>query len=189
MARMFEVAVGRTIHIGYGWDRRRFPSQLLFELMARRELTGETGPPPADLVRPAPLSREAFTREVRAALPLLAFPDRLSGSPLAGSALADPTQPVPAQALEATLRSTIEALGDEPGGAEHRRVLERTYLHGAPSQEAAAALLALPFSTYRRHLARAHARLTEVLWAVETGRSEPATHHEPAERNEHQMTW
>ncbi|HEX5200106.1 MAG TPA: AAA family ATPase [Actinoplanes sp.] len=169
LRRMFEVSAGPGRQVGYGWDRRRFPFRLLSELMACRELTGETGPPPAELVRPAPLSLEEFTRAVRAALSDLGHPDRLASSPLLASALADPTQPVPAQALEATLRQAIAALDREPGGAEHRRVLARTYLHGSTSQEAAAAVLGLPFSTYRRHLARAHQRLTEVLWAVEVG--------------------
>jgi len=170
MQRMFEVPLGRVTHVGYGWDRRRFPVPLLFELMARRELTGEAGPPPPELVRPVPLSHEAFTTEVRSALADLAYPDRLADSRLTASALADPTHPIPAKALEATLRAAIAALDEEPAGAEHRRVLERTYLHGAPSQEAAAELLGLPFSTYRRHLAKAQARLSEVLWAVEVGR-------------------
>ena len=48
-------------------------------------------------------------------------------------------------------------------------MLERTYLRGAPSQEAAAEVLGLPFSTYRRYLARATARLVDLLWAVEVG--------------------
>ena len=30
-------------------------------------------------------------------------------------------------------------------------------------------MLGLPFSTYRRHLARATERLVDVLWAVEVG--------------------
>lgn len=174
LRRMFEVPMGAGRHVGYGWDRRRFPTPLLFELMGRRELSGETGPPPADLVRPAPLSREAFTRAVRAALSDLPYPDRLAGSPLTMSAVTDPTQPVPAQALETALRQAITALDRVPGGSEHRRVLERTYLHGSPSQEAAAEVLGLPFSTYRRHLARAHERLVEVLWAVEVGQVVPA---------------
>ncbi len=169
LRRMIEVSMGHGRHVGYGWDRRRFPAPLLFELMARRELTGEIGPPPADLVRPAPLSRDEFTRAVRAALSDLAYPDRLAGSPLTASALTDPTQPIPGEALQATLRQAIVALDRAPGGDEHRRVLERTYLHGTASQEAAAEILGLPFSTYRRHLARAHDRLVESLWAVEVG--------------------
>jgi hypothetical protein len=36
-------------------------------------------------------------------------------------------------------------------------------------QEAAAEALGLPFSTYRRHLARAIDGVTEALWAVEIG--------------------
>lgn len=175
MRRMVEVSVGGGRHVAYGWDRRRFPPPLFFELMCRRELTGETGPPPAELVRPAPLSHEAFTRAVRAALGDLGQPDRLARSPLVTSALADPTAPPAtlAAALATTLRGAIAGLDQEPGGAEHRRVLERTYLHGTGTQEGAAELLGLPFSTYRRHLAKAHERLVEVLWAIEVGRVRP----------------
>jgi hypothetical protein len=171
MRRMVEVPMGAGRHVGYGWDRRRFPPPLLFELMARRELTGETGPPPADLVLPAPLSQEEFTRGVRTALSDLAYPERLAASSLARSALVVPNQPMLGEVLQATLRRAIAALDGAPGGAEHRRLLERTSLHGTPSQEAAAELLGLPFSTYRRHLARAHDRLVEVLWAVEIGQA------------------
>jgi hypothetical protein len=173
MRRMVQVDLDDVRYVGYGWDRRRFPVGLLFELMARRELTGEVGPPPADLLRPAPLSPGEFAKAVRPALVALAFPDRLGDSPLAASALVPPGHPNPAAGLAGALRSAIAGLSDEPGGAEHRRVLERTYLHAAPSQEAAAELLGLPFSTYRRHLARAHDRLTEVLWAVEIGSKPP----------------
>jgi hypothetical protein len=48
-------------------------------------------------------------------------------------------------------------------------VLNRTFVRAAPTQEAAAEVLGLPFSTYRRHLARAVDQVTEVLWAVEIG--------------------
>ncbi|WP_154792760.1 ATP-binding protein [Occultella kanbiaonis] len=155
--------------VAYGWDRRRFPAESLFEMMARRELTGEQGPPPADLVRPAPLSHTAFATEVRAALHQLARPDRLAGSALLGSALVDVTATDPAGGLARTLTGAIASLSNERNGGEHRRVLERTYVRAAPSQEAAAELLGLPFSTYRRHLARAQERLVEVLWAIEIG--------------------
>ena len=42
-------------------------------------------------------------------------------------------------------------------------------MHAAPTQEAAAEVLDLPFSTYRRHLAAALSELTDLLWAVEIG--------------------
>ena len=65
----------------YGWDRRRLPLEEFLELTGRRELTGETGPPPAELLRPAPLGREAFEEAVRAALRDLNRPDRLAAQP------------------------------------------------------------------------------------------------------------
>lgn len=84
MRRMFTLDhFGREL-AGYGWDRRRLPPPDLFELMSRRELTGETGPPPASMLRPAPISRDAFAAAVREALVALARPDRLADSPAAG---------------------------------------------------------------------------------------------------------
>jgi hypothetical protein len=145
----------------YGWDRRRLALPDFLELTGRRELTGETGPPPAELLRPAPLGRDAFDEAVRAALRELTRPDRLAAGPLAGTALAPD--------LRGALLAGITRLGDEPRGELLRRVLDRTYVRPAPSQEAAAEVLGLPFSTYRRHLGRATARLTDLLWAVEVG--------------------
>ena len=48
-------------------------------------------------------------------------------------------------------------------------MLARTYVRAAPTQEAAAEVLGLPFSTYRRHLAKAIDQVTDLLWAVEIG--------------------
>ena len=145
----------------YGWDRRRLPLEEFLELTGRRELTGETGPPPAELLRPAPIGREAFEEAVRAALRDVNRPDRLAASPLAGTALGPD--------LRASLLAGIARLAEEPKGEPLCRVLDRTYLCGTPSQEAAAEVLGLPFSTYRRYLARATARLVDLLWAVEVG--------------------
>ncbi|OFE15621.1 hypothetical protein BA895_22210 [Humibacillus sp. DSM 29435] len=174
MTRMLELSPpssgqGPRPVVGYGWDRRRFPVAALFELMARRELSGEQGPPPPELLRPAPLSLADFAAAVRAALTELGRPDRLAGSPLLGSALLPVESTDRVHSLSTSLSEAIRALSDEPRGAEHRRVLDRTYLKGAPSQEAAAQVLGLPFSTYRRHLAQAQERLVEVLWSVEIG--------------------
>jgi hypothetical protein len=98
---------------------------------------------------------------VCAALRELNQPDRLATSPLAGSALGP--------GVRAALLAGIARLPEEPRGAPLRRVLDRTYVRPAPSQEAAAQVLDLPFSTYRRHRARAIDRLVDVLWAVEVG--------------------
>lgn len=173
MSPMFELDYyGRPL-VGFGWDRRRFPATGLFELMARRELSGESGPPPASMMRPAPMSADAFADAVHEALRQLGRPDRLAGSALLGTALVDLAAPQPVEALRLALTESIAELANEPKGPDQRRVLERTYLKGAPSQEAAAELLGLPFSTYRRHLARAEARLVDRLWAVEIGVRRP----------------
>ncbi len=47
------------------------------------------------------------------------------------------------------------------------RALDRTYLRPAPTQEAAADLLGLPFSTYRGHLTRGVERVVDWLWQRE----------------------
>jgi hypothetical protein len=70
-----------------------------------------------------------------------------------------------AERLGLTLENAVDGLGDQSLGA----VLRRTFVRGAPTQEAAAEVLGLPFSTYRRHLAKAIEQLTDVLWAVEIG--------------------
>ncbi|HVK36664.1 MAG TPA: hypothetical protein VM428_13505, partial [Microlunatus sp.] len=167
LSPMLEVDLGGQTIIAFGWDRRQFPASAFFEMMATRELTGETGAPPAALMRPLPLTRTAFDAAVRAALRRLTRAGGLDGSELLTSGLVPPGVSDPPATLAEVLRGTIAELSTERGGAEHRRVLERTFLAGAPSQEAAAELLDLPFSTYRRHLARATDRLVEVLWAIE----------------------
>lgn len=168
MERMFVMAPFGRPYAGYGWDRRRFPPPAMFEMMARRELTGETGPPPESLLRPLPLSRADFATAVVAALRDLSMPEGLAASPLVGSGVLPPGAPATAEALHRVMVDAIASLPSD-GRIDHRRVLERTYVKGAPSQEAAAEILGLPFSTYRRHLSRAQARLTDVLWATETG--------------------
>ena len=76
---------------------------------------------------------------------------------------------VSAERLRETIVTGIEHVAHEPRAESLGRVLERTYVHAAPTQEAAAQVLDLPFSTYRRHLARALQRLADLLWAVEIG--------------------
>jgi len=162
--KLFEVPFDGRTNVVYGNDWRRFPVDSWLDLMNEREQTGGTGPPPDSMLRPAPLGRDAFGAAVRAALPQLHRPDRLAGCPLVGTALgADPAT------VRGTLRAAVDQLAELPRGAHLRAVLHRTYLSPAPTQEAAAEALGLPFSTYRRHLAKAVDELTERLWARETG--------------------
>ena len=180
MSRITEVTVGRRTSVLYGMDWRRLPVDSWMDMMNDRELTGASGPPPDHLLRPVPLGREAFAAAVRTALRDLHRDDRLRAGPLFGTRLAlGPDGPSPAQ-LRSALERAVAALGRQPRGPELRRVLDRTFVHPAPTQEAAAEVLGLPFSTYRRHLATALTELVDLLWAVEIGEavlSEPPGGH------------
>lgn len=153
----------------FGVDWRRIPIDVWLEVMAERELTGEQGPIPAELQRAAPLGRVQFDDAVRTALRDLSRPDRLGHNPLTGTALVAGTADDPGTALRAAVLAGIARVGEQPRGRSLSRVLDRTFVHAAPTQETAAEVLDLPFSTYRRHLAKAIDELTDVLWSVEIG--------------------
>jgi hypothetical protein len=156
-------------HIVYGVDWRRLTVDAWLDLLDERELTGATGPAPPERLRPPALDRAQFDAAVRAALRDLHQPDRLRANPLLGSALGFGYDGPDVDRLRATVHTAIAQIGNEPRGESLQRVLDRTYLRAAPSQEAAAEVLDLPFSTYRRHLGRAVERLTDLLLAVEIG--------------------
>jgi hypothetical protein len=163
--RQLEFEFGGRTHIVYGNDWRRLPVGTWLDLMNEREHSGGTGPPPASLLRPPPLDRARFAAAVRTALPDLRRPGRLTASPLMGSSLAVLPDGASPERLCATIEEAIGGLGDQSLEA----VLRRTFVRGAPTQEAAAEVLGLPFSTYRRHLAKAIEQVTDLLWAVEIG--------------------
>jgi hypothetical protein len=71
--------------------------------------------------------------------------------------------------LKARIREAAEALRIHPRDEKLFQAVEATYLHPASTQEAAAELLDIPFSTYRRHLTSGIQRLTEILWRQEIG--------------------
>ncbi|MFC7485073.1 hypothetical protein ACFQX7_40435 [Luedemannella flava] len=167
--RLTEADVDGLQHVVYGIDWRRVPVEDWLDLMRERGHSGDTGPPPAAIMRPPALDRARFAVAIRTALQTLHRPDHLAANPLMGSALAaTATGPDVAQ-LRATIENAVTCLGDEPKGDQLRAVLHRTYLRAAPTQEAAAEVLGLPMSTYRRYLARAVDHLTELLWTVEIG--------------------
>jgi hypothetical protein len=69
--------------------------------------------------------------------------------------------------LQDLIRQAAQSLQAAPKLDKLYRALELTYLRPAPTQEIAAERLDLPFSTYRRHLTGAVARVTEWLWQRE----------------------
>lgn len=157
----------------YGIDWRRLPPDRWLELVSDRELTGASGPPPQELLLPAPLSRDAFAAAVKDALRELHRPDLLRANPLARSRIGSDADGASPELLRAGVAGALEELAADERDRHLARVLDRTFVHAAPNQEAAADVLDLPFSTYRRHLGRAVERLTEVLWSIEIGERPP----------------
>ena len=72
-----------------------------------------------------------------------------------------------ATCLAGLVSEAIDALRQHPRDDKLLRAVEATYLTPAPTQEAAAARLGLPFSTYRRHLTQGTERIAAWLWERE----------------------
>jgi hypothetical protein len=161
-------------HYGTYWhDWRVVPPMAWLQILAEREIaTAQSVTPPAPSTPLLVLSEQAFAEAVRAALRDFHRPDALRRNPLLRSHLvADQPGATTDDAKVATLRSlivhTVETFEAAPRDARLARAIDRTYLHPAPTQERAAELLNLPFSTYRRHLTAGIARLVAALWQRE----------------------
>jgi hypothetical protein len=170
----FEVG-GR--HYGvYGHDWRVMPPVAWLALLGEREVGA--GDQPA-VMRPTEqvivLSQSDFAAAVRDALHAFVRPDQLRGNPLIRSRLVlehagdAATIGERVQTLQALVREAAEALQVAPRSAKLYRALYHTYFQPAPTQEHAAELLDVPFSTYRRHLVAGIAEVTDTLWNREVG--------------------
>ncbi|HET9591103.1 MAG TPA: hypothetical protein VFO91_20120 [Anaerolineales bacterium] len=158
----------------YGHDWRVMTPAVWIARLAEKEV-GATGqaPAPAATGPVIFLSREDFGDALKQALHDFARPGGLAGNPLLRSRLvAEAGSKSSAERidiLKARIREAAEALRVHPRDEKLYRALDQTYFHPAPNQEAAAELLDLPFSTYRRHLTSGVQRLTEILWREEVG--------------------
>jgi hypothetical protein len=159
-------------HYGvFAHDWRRFGAMEWLDRMTEREL-GDEAPAPRPERGPSPLlalSRAEFADAVRRALRDLHRPAALARNPLAGTRVVrerGAELPAP-EALRELLLEAVGALRGDPRGEKLVRALERTYLRPASTQEAAAELLGLPFSTYRGHLTRGLQRVVDWLWQRE----------------------
>ncbi|GGR96885.1 hypothetical protein GCM10010236_59380 [Streptomyces eurythermus] len=164
---------GRTFTT-FACDWRVTPLEIWFDRTQPGALTEVPAAPEAQGAPAKPLTKAEFDAAVRQALRDLHRSDVLRGSALFSSRLSArfgwAAQPDPAEALRQTLVSAVgEVQRDARSGRQHR-ALAATYLRkAATTQEAAAARLGLPYSTYRRHLAEGYKRLCEVLWHWELG--------------------
>ncbi|NMO56910.1 hypothetical protein HH310_37770 [Actinoplanes sp. TBRC 11911] len=117
-----------------------------------------------------PLTRTDFEAAVRDALRAWRRPDLLAVNSLVHSRMVTSVDAHGdrAETLRGVLRSALDAMGEDPRELKAYRALTATYLGTAPTQEAAAERLGLPFSTYRRHLNRGLEVLNNLLWRRET---------------------
>jgi hypothetical protein len=158
----------------YGHDWRVMTPAVWIGRLAEKEIgvTGQAASPPtADPV--IFLSRDDFNNAVKQSLQDYARPNGLAGNPLLRSRLvseaAGKNSKERTEFLKSKIRESAETLRVHPRDEKLFQALESTYLHPAPTQEAAAELLDIPFSTYRRHLTSGIQRLTEILWRQEIG--------------------
>jgi hypothetical protein len=163
--------VGGRRYAAFAHDWRRMPLEPWLELIDRRELDPEFTPA-AEPEQPAPLlalSQPEFEEAVRRALRDLHRPDLLTRNPLLRCRVVreQAGDRPPAQVLAELLRSAAGGLAADPRDERLFRAVDRTYLRPAPTQERAAELLGLPFSTYRRHLTQGVARVVAALWEAE----------------------
>lgn len=151
----------------FAHDFRCTPVDAWLELVTERALARDFALRPASEPVVLPLAEDEFVDAVRQALRDLDRADLLARNPLLRSRLlverAGDGEP-DAALLAEVLREAARSLARHPRDDKLLRALDRTYLRPAPTQERAAVLLGLPFSTYRRHLTAAVSRVAAWLW-------------------------
>jgi hypothetical protein len=159
----------------YGHDWRAVPPLLWLANMAKQELgrNVETAVEEAALPPSPTLDEEAFATAVRDALRTFTNEVALQNNPLLQSRLILSSAGVNADRagqvaqLRSLLLQAAESMREHPKQVRWYRALHHTYFQPAATQEQAAELLDIPFSTYRRHLRAAVQYVTEWLWARE----------------------
>jgi hypothetical protein len=177
-------------HYGvYGHDWRVVSPTAWQQLLAQREVgTAVDSVDNAPVSEPlVVLSQPEFVEAVQNALRNFTCPDALQNNPLLRSRsvhemlsrsvnemLSYSVEKHPSKhvrdyvnALQNLVKQAAESLQSSPRNEKLYRAIYRTYLNPAPTQEQAAELLDLPFSTYRRHLKASMMRVADILWQRE----------------------
>lgn len=160
----------------YGHDWRVVPPLVWLARMAEHELGIKVDlPEPAGQLAARPddaLDEAAFTAAVQEALRHFTDDLALQNNPLCRSRLVDKTavDVTPVGQLRQLVQEGLQQMTAHPKQNRWQRALHHTYIQPAATQEQAAELLDLPFSTYRRYLRLGVQYLTDWLWA-RSGRS------------------
>ncbi len=172
-----DFTVGGRRYGVYGHDWRETSVVNWLQLLAEREMIMT---PPAARARTVAeplivLSEADFATAVRDALRDYKDELSLAANPLIRSRLvisqsgSEATPAARAGTLRQLLRETAESLEESPRLNKFYRAVCQTYLQPAVTQEQAAEVLDLPFSTYRRHLRSGIEEITARLWSREIG--------------------
>ena len=168
--------VGERRYGVYAHDWRVTPPMTWLDLLAEREIAAEPlAVSPAATTPLVVLGEADFAGAVRDALRNFHRHQELRTNPLLRSRMVveragtDADDSAGIDALRDLLEEAAGSLQASPREAKWYRALHRTYLDPTPSQERAAELLGLPFSTYRRHLQGGITRVVEILWQKEIG--------------------
>lgn len=157
-------------------DWRVIPPLPWLDLLGEREIgNARAATPPPAAPAAVVLSKPEFVAAVRDALRDFTRPDALRQNPLLRSRLvfertgleAKPGERV--NVLRTVVREAAESLRQSPREAKLYRALYHAYIEPAPTQEQAAEILDVPFSTYRRHLTAGINLVCEILWQGEIG--------------------
>lgn len=167
--RVGEFTVGGRRYGLFAHDYRQLPVDAWLDQLVDRALAEDTTPAAGREPPLLVLAQEEFDDAVRQGLRDLRRPERLARNPLLRTRLlrdrarGEPTAAV----LHELLGEAVATVGAHPRDAKLLRALDRTYLRPAATQERAAEVLGLPFSTYRRHLGQGVERVVAWLWERE----------------------
>lgn len=170
-----DFTVGQRRYGVFGHDWRVVTPFSWLSLFAEREIA--VGLPHTQLsfqVESVSMSEEEFMQAVHDALRTLHDVNALRVNPLLQSRLvlqqasADADEQARVGALRTLLRQAAEPLQQTPRQLKFYRALHHTYFQPAATQEQAAELLDIPFSSYRRHLRAGIEHVAQTLWAQET---------------------
>ncbi|MBI5670577.1 MAG: AAA family ATPase [Chloroflexi bacterium] len=174
-----DFTVGDRRYGMFGHDWRAVPPVAWLERLAEREVGHEPDAAPTTAVRSLVVLSEAdFGSAVRDALRDFTQADNLRANPLLQSRLvieragSQARESERVTALQSLIRSTADRLRESHRMGKAYKALYHTYFQPAPTQEQAAELVDLPFSTYRRHLKHAITWITDTLWQMEVGSME-----------------
>jgi hypothetical protein len=168
--RAAEFTVGGRRYGLFAHDYRQVTVDVWLDQVIERALADHPARP--GVVEPPllVLAQEQFDDAVRQALRDLRRPELLARNPLLRTRLlrdrAGDGEPTAAE-LHDLLTEAVATLDEHPRDDKLRRALDRTYLRPAATQERAAEVLGLPFSTYRRHLGGGVRRVVAWLWERE----------------------